>query len=303
MSRPGVPRPGLEVTLAEKSRTVRPSVRSIDNTLHAALDAGFGGFVGEDVKVPLLKGRKDSIGDGSGFHGVGHDSFGESFTVFVHHGGPHVQADSFPVAVGIADGGFDKTGAQDRYPDRGVHHFQIPVQGLGQSHHAVLGNIIGTHAGRGDQTGEGCCVHNVAGLLLHHTGHEYPDPVDHAEKVNPKDEIPLFGRGFPAQTTTANTGIIAEQVDVLKGTPDLFAQGIHGLFIGHIRDDGQDLHSFTFNGRGGLVQRFFFNIHQDRVHAGFGKAMGHRQTDATGGSGNHSYFILEIFHSPPRPAR
>ena len=114
-------------------------------------------------------------------------------------------------------------------------------QGLAQSDHAVLGDVVGAEVGHRDETGHGCGVDHVRrAALLEHEGHEHTDPVDDAPQVDAEHPLPVpLGVG-PDRSAHTDAGVVVDEVHGAELGHGGVCERLDGVPVGHVGAHADD---------------------------------------------------------------
>jgi hypothetical protein len=182
------------------------------------------------------------------------------------------------VPPGPADVGLDPHRAQHRDPDAGLA--QLPVQDLGQGHHAVFGHAVRAQTEVGGQARERRREQQVAATtLLDHPGKERLHAMDRAPQVDVQHPCPIGMRHVDRRAGHGYAGVVEHHVGPAETVVSTPGQGVDRLLGSHI---GHDLSHLTRTPElpGGFVQPVCFDVGQHQPPTLLGQQASGGQTDA-----------------------
>jgi hypothetical protein len=123
-----------------------------------------------------------------------------------------------------------------------------------------------------------------------HARHEAAHAVHHAHQVDGQDPVPVLQAVLPGrlpQRRCGHAGVVAQRVRRAEALVGGVGQTLDAGGIGHVHRHPDRLRALPLHVRQRALQRRGLDVGQHQLHAGRGKARGHRQADAAGRAGDH----------------
>lgn len=136
-----------------------------------------------------------------------------------------------------------------------------------------------------------------------HAGDEGLDAVEDPPHVDGEGPFPVIGLVLPhpALGAGADARVVAEHVHGAEGLVGGVGQRDHGVAVADVDHPGEHLGPVRDEFAGGLAQGALLDVGEDHLHSLGGKAAGHGEADAAGGSGDHGHLSRFEPHVSPSP--